>query len=126
VAADRVEDRVPAGVTRRWTLVREVPGAEAWVIAWPSGTGLRLHGHGGSKASLVVVRGRLRERYLAADGTLVVRWLVPGDAVELGVDHQHEVVNVDGNEAVSVHAYSPPLVEPIFRESEEISGAAPR
>ncbi len=37
---------VPAGTDRRWGIVIATEAYEAWVIAWPSGTGLAMHDHG--------------------------------------------------------------------------------
>jgi uncharacterized RmlC-like cupin family protein len=102
-------DQLPAGTTRRWVLARETAESEAWVIVWPPGTGLRMHDHAGSSASLRVVSGRLQERYVGSAGEDVHRWLVPGDRFDLSADHRHEVINTDDVEAISVHAYSPPL-----------------
>src|SRR3954454_15690597 len=46
-----IADLVPVGVTRRWAYVIETDRYEAIVIAWPSGTGLAMHDHGGSAAA---------------------------------------------------------------------------
>jgi hypothetical protein len=104
----------PPGEGRRWRRLVAADRYEAWVIAWPPGTGLALHDHAGSAAGVAMVAGRLRERYLA-DGALQTRWWRPGDAFALGADHAHEVLSLDAAEAVSVHVYSPPLGEVRFR-----------
>lgn len=113
-----------AGSCRRWALIASNELYSAWVIAWPTGTGLGMHDHGGSSAAVQVVRGILRERYVAEGGDvaggLVVRWLDPGSLHVLAGEHRHEVVNVGDVEAVSVHVYSPPLVETSFRDDPEI------
>ncbi|MFT3854197.1 MAG: cysteine dioxygenase family protein [Ilumatobacteraceae bacterium] len=113
-----------AGSCRRWALIASNELYSAWVIAWPAGTGLGMHDHGGSSAAVQVVRGILRERYVAEGGDdaggLAVRWLDPGSLHVLPGDHRHEVVNVGDAEAVSVHVYSPPLVETSFRDDPEI------
>src|SRR5262245_47966134 len=74
---------VPPGTERRWALVLESEAYEAWVIAWPAGTGLELHDHAGSAAAMYVVNGSLRERYLDPTGNLEVRWLNAGDVVAM-------------------------------------------
>ncbi len=107
---------VPDGEHRRWGLVVRTPLYEAWVIAWPRGTGLAMHDHQGSRAAVAVVQGALRERFVDATRSRVVaRHLEPGDVVLLPADHVHEVVNVGDVEAVSVHVYSPPLADVAFR-----------
>lgn len=120
LATDRSVAAIPAepepGRTRRWALLRRDDEVEAWIIAWPSGTGLGVHDHDGSGAGVHVVAGRLRERYIAADGHLAVRWWEAGGRFDLPGDHVHEVVNVDVGEAVSIHVYSPPVGDVRFRE----------
>ena len=107
------------GECRRWSLIASTETYSAWVIAWPAGTGLALHDHDGSAAAVRVVSGILRERYAVGDG-LAVRWLDESSLHVLAPEHRHEVVNVGDVEAVSVHVYSPPLVDTSFRDDPEI------
>lgn len=116
-------DRLPRGEVRRWTYLIEAEQYEALIIAWPAGTGLAMHDHDGSSAALHIVSGQLRERYLHPDGHVETRWLRTGDTVSLPHDHNHEVINVDGVEAVSIHVYSPPLREVEFRVDAEITAS---
>jgi quercetin dioxygenase-like cupin family protein len=111
--------RLDAGNLRRWAPIASTDAYSAWVIAWPAGTGLALHDHDGSAAAVHVVSGRLRERYVVADD-LAVRWLDTGSTTLLPADHRHEVVNVGNDEAISVHVYSPPLLDTSFRDDPEI------
>lgn len=115
-----VADLLPNSGERRWALVLESEAYEAWVIAWPAGTGLELHDHNGSAAAVHIVNGRLRERYVDETGELAVRWLSAGDTVALPGDHQHEVVNLESNEVISVHVYSPPLADQSFRTARSM------
>ena len=87
---------------------------DAWLIAWPAGTGLPMHDHDGSSAVLHIVRSALHERYVEG-GRIVKRVLAAGDRVHLAPDHVHEVVNVSGQEALSIHVYSPRLTMVRFR-----------
>ena len=118
LAADPATE-APPGEGRRWRRLVATGSYEAWVIAWPHGTGLALHDHAGSAAGAAVVTGRLRERYLVG-ATLHTRWWSTGDALALPADHAHEVLSLDGSEAVSVHVYSPPLGEVRFRAEQAI------
>jgi predicted metal-dependent enzyme (double-stranded beta helix superfamily) len=92
---------------------------DAWLIAWPAGTGLGMHDHQGSDAVLTVLRSSLRERYLDG-GAVRQRTLQPGRSVRLAADHVHEVVNANGVEALSLHLYSPPLRSTDFRADKAI------
>jgi quercetin dioxygenase-like cupin family protein len=87
---------------------------DAWLIAWPPGTGLPMHDHAGSSAAVYVLRSELVERYIDED-RIVERRLIAGDRVLLPPDHLHEVVNAGGNEALSLHVYSPKLTTLRFR-----------
>ena len=107
------------GRRRRWAQIASNDTYSAWVIAWPAGTGLAMHDHDGSSAAVRVVSGILRERYVTGDG-IAVRWLDEGSPHVLPGDHRHEVVNVGDVEAISVHVYSPPLVDTSFRDDPEI------
>jgi quercetin dioxygenase-like cupin family protein len=119
IAAGDPAGFVPAGGSRRWGIAAVNEAYEAWVIAWPAGTGLAMHDHDGSVAAVRVVSGTLRERYRDGDET-VVRWLDAGDAHVLATDHVHEVINLHDSEAISVHVYSPPLTDMDFRVDPEI------
>ena len=47
VAADPPLDRLAAVPARRWALAERGDHHDAWVIAWPAGTGLAMHDHHG-------------------------------------------------------------------------------
>jgi predicted metal-dependent enzyme (double-stranded beta helix superfamily) len=131
VFGDRFVGRFPwrgNDVSGRIGSSRTQPSAheyEAWVIAWPSGTGLAMHDHDGSRAAVAVVDGALRERFKSNAGTHV-RWLEVGDVHVLPHDHVHEVINLGADEAISVHVYSPPIANLGFRIDPEIDLRADR
>ena len=64
LAASACREQVPAGESRRWVRLAGEADHDAWLIAWPRGTGLGLHDHGGSAAAVHVVDGELVERYV--------------------------------------------------------------
>lgn len=119
IAAADPAARISQGTMRRWTLAEETATYQAWIIAWPAGAGLGLHDHSGSAAAIHVADGQLRERY-TTDSGLTVRWIDNGSTVQLPHDHIHEVVNVGSLEAISVHAYSPPILDMSFRTDPSI------
>jgi quercetin dioxygenase-like cupin family protein len=114
-----VRELIPRGDKRRWWYAVQTERYEAVVIAWPPGCGLRMHDHDGSLAAIYVTKGSLRERYLD-DGRILTRWLQAGMTTELPSTHVHEVINLDVDEVVSVHVYSPPLGDDSFRTDREI------
>ncbi len=108
---------------RTWIRLDGPGGSEAWLIAWPPGTGTGWHDHADSVGAFTVAAGTLREHSLAArlpaDGWTALelsegvdrqRELTRGQGRAFGRHHVHEVLNESGHEhAVSVHAYHPPL-----------------
>jgi len=81
---------------------------DAWLIYWPSGTGLELHDHGDSAGAFQVVDGVLDEARPHAIG-LDVRRVGVGQQATFEAGDVHAVNNRSGAPATSVHAYSPPL-----------------
>ncbi|MFJ6635340.1 cysteine dioxygenase [Streptomyces sp. NPDC091376] len=112
---------------RTWVRLNGPGGSEAWLIAWPPGTGTGWHDHAESVGAFATASGELKESSLAvrlpASGwrTLELaedvdreRRLGPGQGRAFGRHHVHEVLNASTAEhAVSVHAYYPPL--PLIR-----------
>src|SRR5690349_17019651 len=120
IAADPPLADLTAGGHRRWVLVERGEHHDAWLIAWPAGTGLAMHDHRGSRAAVRVVAGELRERYVTDAREVAVRWLTREAGAELASDHVHEVVNVGELEAVSVHVYSPAITDAGFRTDADL------
>ncbi|MER7813879.1 cysteine dioxygenase [Streptomyces sp. NPDC096153] len=112
---------------RTWVRLEGPGGSEAWLIAWPPGTGTGWHDHAESVGAFATASGELKENSLAvrlpASGwkTLELaedvdreRRLGPGVGRAFGRHHVHEVLNESTTEhAISVHAYHPPL--PLLR-----------
>jgi len=115
----RVAGHVIPGTGRRYELLHADTDSEAWLIAWPNGTGLAMHDHRGSSALIHVVSGELRERHPAGDG-FTTRSLVAGERYALAADHVHEVLNIEAPEAVSIHFYSPRLGDLGFHEDGDV------
>ncbi len=90
---------------------------EAWLLTWVPGQGTEWHDHGGSAGAFVVVRGELTERTATVSQTgppRIVdepRVLSDGSLRAFGTKHVHRVTNNGLEPAVSVHVYSPALVE---------------
>ena len=101
-------DGLDRAEARRWWRLVATETFDAWLIDWPSGTGVPRHDHDGAAASIFVVRGRLVEtRYAGGRSTSSVARA--GDLLRVGVDASHEIGNDAPDVATSVHVYSPPL-----------------
>jgi len=92
---------------RRYQELDLGPHASGWVIHWEPGLGTGWHDHGGSKATIVVTSGVLKQRI--RDGAGSQRTVVsgPGEVVLIEPHEQHEVCpNVP---ATATHVYTPRL-----------------
>jgi hypothetical protein len=107
---------------RSWLPLDAGPGARAWLIAWPPGTGTGWHDHGGAAGAMFAVAGELTERSVEAPadhaygeplalpgGHGAVRALTAGRGRAFSGRHIHEVVNEGDVTAYSVHVYAPDL-----------------
>lgn len=104
-------------VSRYYARLAHEPDFEAWLLTWVPGQGTDWHDHGGSAGAFVVVRGELTERTATVSQTgppRIVdepRALSEGSLRAFGTKHIHQVTNNGWEPAVSVHVYSPALVE---------------
>lgn len=107
---------------RSWLALPTRPGLQAWLIAWPAGTGTGWHDHGDAKGAMVVVTGELTERSTQrpaghAEGASLdlpdedgrLRRFAAGQGRSFGARHVHEVTNEAAETAYSVHVYYPDL-----------------
>jgi predicted metal-dependent enzyme (double-stranded beta helix superfamily) len=108
-----VHDFSPDPASRCWKLIVESRTFAAWVIGWPPGGAIDLHDHGDSAGAVVVRRGSLREtRVVRRDGhslRLETSDLTAGVGARFDPGCVHDIVNVGGTLAVSVHVYAPRL-----------------
>ncbi len=84
---------------------------DVWLLAWERGQDTDWHDHGGSSGSFAVAEGSLVESYRVTSGRrLGRRRLLAEHAVAFGPGHVHDVAHGGDGPAISIHAYSPPLV----------------
>jgi predicted metal-dependent enzyme (double-stranded beta helix superfamily) len=83
---------------------------EVWLLSWLPGQHTGFHDHGEARGAFAVAEGELRET-LASPGSSRVRdrRAGAGSVTPFGAEHLHDVSNATDAQAVSVHAYSPPL-----------------
>ena len=81
-----------------------------WLICWMPGHDTGFHDHDISSGALTVERGSLREERLRFEGPPASVFLEAGQSVHFGPSEIHRVVNEGDVPAVSIHAYSPPLM----------------
>jgi len=116
-------NRLPVAADERsWLALPARPGLQAWLIAWPAGTGTGWHDHGDAKGAMVVAAGELTERSTRrpadhAEGAGLdlpdedarIRRFALADGRSFGARHVHEVTNESSRTAYSVHVYYPDL-----------------
>jgi predicted metal-dependent enzyme (double-stranded beta helix superfamily) len=104
-------------ISRYYARLASEPEFEAWLLTWVPGQGTDWHDHGGSSGAFVVVRGDLTERTATVNPLAppkvepVPRVLSEGTLRAFGTKHIHRVINSSVEPSVSVHVYSPALVE---------------
>ncbi len=104
---------LPPAAHRRWWRVMATDAFDAWLIDWPTEASVHPHDHGGSAASIAVVRGGLSEVLLAGEHADTTD-LGPGVVHRVAEDAVHDISNPGPARATSVHVYSPPLRTMVF------------
>ncbi|AUS78110.1 cysteine dioxygenase [Actinoalloteichus sp. AHMU CJ021] len=104
----RLARYVPA--QRWWARLALTEGVEVWLLTWMPGQGTEPHDHGGAAGSFTVLAGEVREDYRYPRGPVRAATRRVGDALGFGAGRAHQVRNTGARDAVTVHAYSPPLV----------------
>jgi len=120
VAANRQlwEDLVVEDPDQRWYLpLHRSETCDVWLLAWLPGQDTDWHDHGGSSGSFCVADGVLLEQLRTGGGHRVrTRRLSASERIFFGPAHVHNVSHSGSSPAVSVHAYSPPLVTMTYYE----------
>jgi len=107
-SSDEWIGRVRLRADRRWyERIYHGPDYDLWVISWLPGQSTGFHDHGASSGAFVVATGVLEE--LRPDGRTYLTGR--GKSRSFGPDYAHDVRNASDAPAVSIHAYSPPLIE---------------
>lgn len=97
----------------RWfTRIHGDDRLDIWLISWAPGHATELHDHGESLGALTVLSGALDEYHWDGD-QLAQRRLAAGDQATFSRGWVHDVVWAPSRPGptLSVHAYSPPLVQ---------------
>jgi predicted metal-dependent enzyme (double-stranded beta helix superfamily) len=92
------------------TLLHADERVDVWLCTWLPGQSTGLNEYGGSATALAVVEGRLEEQRLTRLGRLARRRHRPGHPAWRAPGTVHDLGNRSKYAALSVHAYSPPLV----------------
>ncbi len=95
---------------RRYELLYEDDRVDIWVLSWMPGQRTGFHDHDRSDVALVCAQGELDEGSLSIDAEAETVRMTPGVSRIGPAGYIHAVAHRAGEPAISIHAYSPPLV----------------
>ncbi len=95
---------------RRYELLYEDRWIDVWVLSWMSGQRTGFHDHDRSGVGLCCAAGCLDEGMLVLGAKAEPIRMTPGTSRHGAGGYIHSVAHADGAPAVSIHAYSPPLM----------------
>jgi len=96
---------------RRYRLMLEDERLDVWVLSWMPGQATGFHDHGSSNVALTTLQGVVLERQLRVAEASIERELRPGIVQTGPAGYIHAVNHQSGAPAVTLHAYSPPLLQ---------------
>jgi hypothetical protein len=96
---------------RRYRLLCEDARLDVWVLSWMPGQRTGFHDHGDSGVALGALQGSVLEHQIRLGAATIERELTPGRPRHGGAGYIHSVAHACGEPAVTLHAYSPPLVD---------------
>lgn len=82
----------------------------AWVICWSEDQDTGFHDHDESGAAIAVISGQVREERLRLGAPTARQVVGPGSTITIPPVAIHRVLHAGLTPAVTIHAYSPPLV----------------
>lgn len=106
---------------RRYELLYEDDWVDIWVLSWMPGQRTGFHDHDRSGVGLCCAQGALDEGMLVLGASAEPVRLTPGTSRNGAGGYIHSVAHVEGEPAVSIHAYSPPLMV-VGQYSQDDSG----
>jgi hypothetical protein len=86
---------------------------DIWLLCWSYDHDTGFHDHDLSAGAVAVVSGSVREERLVLGRPVdapISRTAATGESFQFGASDIHRVLHASGSPAVTIHAYSPPLV----------------
>jgi hypothetical protein len=93
---------------RHFTSLHRDDFLDIWLMCWRRVDDTGWHDHDVSSGAVRVVSGSLRESRPRIGGAAAEHLYGAGQSFSFGPDHIHRLSG-DGEESISIHAYSPPL-----------------
>jgi predicted metal-dependent enzyme (double-stranded beta helix superfamily) len=98
------------GCARHFEQLWRDDDVDVWVISWANGNDTGFHDHDTSQGAVAVVEGEIIEERLALAGAARELRHRAGTVFDFDASHVHRMRQQANTRAVSIHAYSPPLV----------------
>lgn len=95
---------------RRYRLMYEDHRTDVWALSWMPGQGTGFHDHDLSCVGIAVGQGMVVEKQMLLPTGATRLELRPGDVRRGPAGYIHSAAWGEGEPAVSIHCYSPPLV----------------
>lgn len=95
---------------RTYALLHQDDDVTIWLICWGEGHDTGFHDHDVSSAGVAVATGEVVDERLTAFGDPIERRLDPDHGATIEPTAIHRMRHGGGVPAVSIHAYSPPLL----------------
>jgi quercetin dioxygenase-like cupin family protein len=95
---------------RVYELIWDDADVNAWVICWSEDQDTGFHDHDESAAAVAVISGEVREERLRLGRSPQVRTIHGGSTFTVPPVAIHRVLHSGEAPAVTIHAYSPPLI----------------
>ena len=99
-----------SGDLRVYEQIWDDEDVNAWLICWSEDQDTGYHDHDESAAAIAVISGHVREERLTVGSGRRACELGAGDVFTVPPVAIHRVLHVGEAPAVTIHAYSPPLV----------------
>lgn len=99
-----------AGDERVYDRIWDDPDVNAWLICWSEDQDTGYHDHDESAAAIAVLAGRVREERLTLGARPRSREAAAGETFTVPPVAIHRVLHAGTAPAVTIHAYSPPLM----------------
>ena len=97
-----------SGPARHYVSLHRDEFVDVWLLCWTRADDTGWHDHDISSGAVRVVRGAVKESSPRMSGDPAVRIVTEGGSFSFGPEHIHRLAG-DDEQAVSIHAYSPPL-----------------
>jgi quercetin dioxygenase-like cupin family protein len=95
---------------RVYELIWEGAEVNAWLICWSEDHDTGFHDHDTSAAAITVIDGHVREDRLRLNGEPRTTVSGAGTTITVAPNAIHRILHAGSGPAVTIHAYSPPLV----------------